>query len=318
MKLISAFLYFLIIFSQNCYSKEVILSSGIGNYNHQDLWSQYTAFKTYGNKNIISASSILAYYINENGSLEPYETNDTYWTAETYQQYIKDNTGLKSFPTLYCDATIGDCSNFNERIEKLYSNMTYFINDSIKRANLYNYDGYIVDFEPDSEVNTTKITDFILEWNQALNYNNLSLNLWIGGNTPYDNRILNVSNLLLTTMSTYDNNYETFITTAEQLQVNINDVSRLGFGLLTNYGDYNRKYQHKFDEQINLVNQVSPLASVNIFAHTKLNDTPINSSDLDNIVVWLALTQNTFLSLWTSHIDPSWHIPLNKFVQNDL
>ena len=178
--------------------------------------------------------------------------------------------------------------------------MSYFIKDSIVRAKLYNYDGYIVDFEPDSTINSTKITDFILEWNSALNYNNLSLNLWIGGNTPYDFRILNVSNLLLTTMNTYDNDYETFITTATQLQVNVNDVSRLGFGLLTNYGSYNVKQQ------------IHPL---NIFEHANTKDTPIHSSDLANIVDWLALTQNTFLSLWTSHIDPLWHIPLNKFIQ---
>ena len=300
MKSINMFFLFFLVFLQQCYSKEVILSSGIGNYAHQDLWNQYTAFKTYGDKNIISASSILLYYINDNGLLEPYKTSDTYWTGELYQQYIKHNTGLKSFPTLYCDATIGQCSNFNERIEKLYLNMSYFIKDSIVRAKLYNYDGYIVDFEPDSTINSTKITDFILEWNSALNYNNLSLNLWIGGNTPYDFRILNVSNLLLTTMNTYDNDYETFITTATQLQVNVNDVSRLGFGLLTNYGSYNVKQQ------------IHPL---NIFEHANTKDTPIHSSDLANIVDWLALTQNTFLSLWTSHIDPLWHIPLNKFIQ---
>lgn len=279
----------------NIASHEIILSSGIGNYTHQQLWNQYTAYKTYSDKKIITSSSILLYYI-ENGFLQTYKTNDI-WNSENYQSYIKEYTQLKSYPTLYCDSTIGMCSQFNKRIIQVYNNLQNFIDDSILRAKKFNYDGYIVDFEPDEDVNTTLLTDFILEWNDALNYNNLTLNIWIGSDTLYDDRIFNNSNLILSTMNTYQTNYNEFIDIANSIQVNINNINRIGFGLLTNYGNYN-----------NLKN----------IKNIKNKDNPINSSDIDNIINWLLLSKNSFLSLWSSHIDPSWHLPLYKFLHKKI
>jgi hypothetical protein len=177
------------------------------------------------------------------------------------------------------------CSNLSNRLEKLYLNMDFFIKTSIQKAQLYNYDGYMVDFEPDTQnLNQTKLTDFILEWNDALNIYNLTLNLWIGGNTMYDFRIYNTSNLLLTTMNTYNNDYDTFITTMIHLQVIMNNMTNLGFGLLTAYTN-------------NYANYTNPI-------------------DITNIINWSLLTKTNSLSLWASHIDPHWVEALYLYINN--
>jgi hypothetical protein len=232
---------------------------------------------------IITASSILAYNLDINGSLDTYLTNDSFWSAETYQLYIKENLGLKSYPCLYCDATIGMCSNLSNRLENLYLNKTYFINDSIYRAKKFNYDGYFVDFEQDTTVNITKLTDFILLWNNELNKYKLSLTLWVDDGTPYDERIWNTSTLKLISMDTYTNTYDSFINIAASLQTSTNDITRLGFGLLTNY---------------------------NYFGN--INDS-INNTDMMKIVKWSILTKSNSLSLWASHISPQWYDSLQLY-----
>jgi len=299
MKLIENILFLLMLLN-NANANEVILCAGIGNYTHEQLWKQYTAFNTYSSKKIITGSSILLYNIDTNGFLCPYETNDNVWNGEIYQQYIKNNTGLKSYPTVYCDCTIGMCTNFNERIEKTYLNIDYFITDTINKALKYNYDGYMIDFEPDTQVNSTLLTDFILKWNSALNIYNMNLILWIGGDTVFDNRIFNSTlKLKLCTMETYDNDYNTFISNADALQVNINNVSNLGFGLLTNYGLFQNSNLKKY------------------LITNDIKDTPIDPINLYEIINWLKLS-NTFLSLWTSHIHPLWHLPLYNFVNTQV
>lgn len=62
------------------YTRQIILSAGIGKFTHDQLLTQYNAFRSYKQLNIITASSILLYYIDENGYLADYQTNDT-WTG---------------------------------------------------------------------------------------------------------------------------------------------------------------------------------------------------------------------------------------------
>lgn len=276
----SFFIIYLCILSN---SKNIILSAGVGQYTHDQLWKQYTAFKTYSNIGIITASSILAYNLDTNGSLASYDTNDTYWTAETYQQYIKQTLKLKSYPCVYCDSTIGMCSNLSSRLENLYLNVDKFIDDSIQRAKLFNYDGYFVDFEPDTIVNSTKLTDFILMWNEALNKYNLTLNVWIGYDTPYDDRIWNTTTLNLVSMNTYTDTYDYFIYMAGSLQTSINDITRLGFGLLTNYGIESEMYS-------------------------------MNETEIMKIAKWSKISKVNTLSLWASHISPHWYNALYLFI----
>jgi len=263
-----------------CYANEVVLSAGIGGYNSTQLWSQYTAFKTYSTIGIISTASILSYYLAVDGSLAVYQTADPSMSAEQYQSIMTSELGLKSIPCIYCDATLGNCQNLSQRLENLYQNQQAFIVDSLNRAKTYGFSGYYLDLEPDSVVNSTQLTDFVFDWGYALQQNDLSLTLWIGGDTQYDNdRIFNSTVFNLVTMNTYNTNYADFIAIAAPLQTSINNVSRIGFGLLTNYGT---------------------------------NDV----SDIDQIALWSLLTKTGSLSLWASHIPPEWYFALSRFNEN--
>lgn len=276
-----------IIFIDMANGNDVMISSGLGGWTHSQLWSQYTSFKAYSDMKIINTVSILAYNIDENGMLATYATNDTLWDSETYQQYIKQQLGVKSIPCIYCDATIGLCSNLSERLENLYTNMPIFINDTIARAKKFGWDGYIVDFEPDNEVNTTKITDFMIEWSSQLNLNNVSLSLWIGGNAPYEERIYEFESINFITMNTYTSSYDDFIAVAGPLQIEMIDIKKLGFGLLTNYG-------------------------------TKSFGSVTNNSDIMKIINWSLYAEVKMISLWASHISPYWYKALKKFSHKKL
>jgi hypothetical protein len=263
-----------------------MISSGLGGWTHDQLWSQYTSFKAYKNMNLINTISILSYNLQENGTIGVYQTNDSYWNAESYQQFLKQKLGIKATPCIYCDATIGMCPDLSSRLENLYLNSSGFINDTIYRANIYGWDGYIVDFEPDSTVNTTKLTDFIFDWSEQLETNGLSLTLWIGGNTPYDDRIYNSSKINLITMNTYSQSYEEFISVAAPLQTSVIDITKLGFGLLTNY--YTKK------------------------SFGNVTD----DSDIMEIIKWSILTKSGSLSLWASHIPPDWYEALQLYLMS--
>jgi len=268
----------LILFLSFCNAKEVILSSGLGNYTDAQLLQQYTAFKAYKDIGLITTSSILLYNLNEDGSLGFYNTLSN-MTSKHYQTILKSELGLKAMPCLYCDSTIGMCSNFSDRFSNLYSNMTQFIKSTVVEALEHNWDGYYVDFEPDTSVNSTEVTNFVLAWNLELKAFNLKLNLWIGGNAPYDDRIY-TSDILITTMNTYVDNYSDFINIASGLQVITTNITNLGFGLLTNYVDT---------------------------SHT-------SGSYIEQIINWSILTKSNSLSLWASHIDPNWFFALKKYV----
>lgn len=268
--------YLLLLLVPISFAKEVVLSSGLGNYTDQQLQQQYTAFKAYKDMNLITTASMLIYNLNEDGTLGIYNTSSNI-TSEMYQKMLKLNLGLAAVPCLYCDATIGMCSNFSNRFNNLYSKMNEFIKSTIQIGLKNSWDGFYVDFEPDTDVNSTLVTNFVLEWNKQLQLNGMYLNLWIGGNAPYDDRVFR-SNILLTTMNTYSSSYYDFINVASGLQTTSMDITKLGFGLLTNYGS----------------NQ--------------------SNSDIDQIVEWSILTKSMSLSLWASHINPEWFFALNKYV----
>lgn len=266
-------------------AKEISLSSGLGNYTDLQLQEQYQAFKFYKEMNIISASSMLVYNLNEDGTLGIYNTSSNITSSEKFQYQLKYNLGLKAYPCLYCDSTIGLCSNLSSRLNNLYNNIDTFINTTIKTAMMNNWDGFMVDFEPDTFVDPTNITNFILQWNDVMNYYNLKLILWIGGNAPYDDRIFGNVNLTLLSMNTYNEYYGDFIETATEQQLNMYDVSKLGFGLLTNYAPFNN-----------------------------ITNSSLNDETLTDIIDWSIFTKTNSLSLWASHISPSWYQPLNKYI----
>ena len=232
---------------------------------------------------VINGASILAYNLQENGMLGVYPLNDTDQTAETYQQYLKTQLQLKAYPCVYCDASIGNCDHLSDRLENLYANQDAFLQDSIQRANTYGWDGYSVDFEPDGPVNATRLTDFLLAWGSLLYVNNFTLYVWIGGDTQYEmERLFNSTGISFLTMDTYNAGFDSFVNIVAPLQISINSVSNLGAGLLTNYGK---------------------------------TSTDVNATDIMNIVNWSILTRMNALSLWASHISPSWYEALSYFVK---
>ena len=280
-------------------SRDVMISTGIGGYTHEQLWSQFLAIKTYKNIGIVTTLSVLAYEIQGNGTLRAYHTNDTIWTSETYQQYVGEKLGLKSIPCIYCDTTIGTCPNLSEGLKMLYTNntiATQFINDTLERALLYGYDGYIIDFEGTDSLNQTLLTEFLISWNYILNTNDMTLTIWIGGSSPYDLPLLfNSGSINLITMDTYYQPYTQFILTAGQLQVSVIDSAHLGFGILT---DYNFPKQMRYPEYVNLDD----------------NSNYISADDMINITNWCILTKTNTLSLWASHVPPDWYMALVNFV----
>jgi hypothetical protein len=206
------------------YGKEIILSAGVDKYALLPLEKQYMLYKSYKQKGLITGSSVLAYYLSENGTLESY--ND----GEELQYNLKHNLNLSAYPCLFCDSTIGACDNLFSRLNVLYSNETYFIEQSIYKANKYGWDGYYVDFEFNMFIDYNKLTNFILKWAKALYDNNLILNLWIGDTAYYNMTLLyNNKHIKLTTMTTY-------LKTSDIVKIIVEgyyNVSNIMYGLLT-------------------------------------------------------------------------------------
>src|SRR5579872_4178719 len=211
-------------------ANEIILSAGVGNYSRLSLEDQYSAYRTYSEIGIVTGSSILAYELSLDGMLEEWETFDPNVSAEQFQQIIKEHFHLKAYPCLFCDETIGACYNLSYRIDNMIRNQTRFIKDSIERAKCFNYDGYIVDFEPNFPIDTNGLSLMILEWDKYLHQNNLSLWLWIGYGAPYDLKMLTTSShVKYMTMNTYVNTYTDFINVASHMQ-NQYTIEKLGYG----------------------------------------------------------------------------------------
>lgn len=270
---------------------ERILFSGLDGWTHEKVEKQYNMYRSYSSMGIIDSSSILAYYLDDTGGLGRFQTIDETTTGEMFQKKIKYNLGLKAYPCLYCDATIGGpCTNLTDRLEKVYARKKEFIVDSINLAHKNGWDGYSVDFEPDGPVNSTTLTDFMMDWTTALNANGLTLYVWIGGPTSYDmNRIFEgPKGMKLLTMSTYYATLHTiFIQMASYSIENINYLSRLGFGLLT----YSNGAMHDYNRNFSW---------------------PNDNDETDKNIMWAANLNLTTYGLWASYIPPAWYVPLKN------
>ena len=258
-------------------NREVILSSGLDGWDRDKLKKQFNAYAAYKNMNIITASSILVYEIDEYGNLDTYNTTEPHLQAEEYQQSLQ-GLGLKSYPCIYCDATIGNCQNLGDRLKLLFSHQQNFINTTIERAKKYNWDGYTIDLEPDQEVDPKQVTDFILDWANALEQSGMSLYVWVGGNVPYDDRLLDTkNNIKLLTMSTYSSSYDEFIQSGADQLISMRNSSNLGFGMLTSL----------------IPGSMCPIYN-------------IDDDTMKKITTWSRTTNTLGLSLWASTISPSW------------
>jgi hypothetical protein len=262
----------------NIVSANVILSSGLTNWTNQQLTFQYNLYKTYKSMNIITGSSILVYEINENGEMDTYKTNNNV-SAEEYQYRLKKEVGLKSYPCFFCDTTIQMCGGqgFSERFEKLYKNMSGFIDNTITKAIKYDYDGYYLDIELSTVIDKNKLTHFVNTWSKALKQINRTLNIWIDGYlSSYNSTMIYDNNdILLTTMNTYDTTFDIFLS---QVALNIGkiDNNRLSFGFLT-------------------------------------YDSVMNSVEIDKIIQWCKIFKPYSLSLWASTIPLSWYQSIRNY-----
>ena len=197
------------------------------------------------------------------------------YSAEDFQRSLKEDLSLKALPCLYCDATIGICGNLSFRLEKLYNQESFFISDSITRAKRYGWEGYSVDLEPDTLVDTQRLTSFILNWASNLSNQGLILSVWIGGPTQYQmDRLYNSNIVKLVTMDTYSDNYDNFITVAGQLYTTTRNIKNMGFGILTS----GRQYE-----------------------------------DIISIMHWLKIIKAQTLSIWALPIPASWYESLLSF-----
>jgi hypothetical protein len=261
---------------------DVILSSGLKDWDASQLFDQYNRYSIYSQMEIITASSILVYNIDEDGNLDTYKTLDLNITAEKYQTMVQQ-LGLKALPCLYCDATtdMGYCKNLSNRLDKMYSHQDEFISDTIQRALLYNWTGYIVDMEPDFLLNWTRLSLFIVDWALQLKIINRDLYVWIGGNTDYNESLFSSynftnDNIKLLSMDTYVMDYESFVEMASQEITTVSSVDRIGFGLLTS--DF------------------------------------IPEEDMAKITTWTRKTGATALSIWSDKIPGEWYNSLHDYL----
>jgi len=289
----------LFIFYCNCIqnilsiNNTIILSSGLYNWSSGQLNEQYNFFKVYKNLNIITASSILTYVINSDGNIDLIPTsNYSNIDAEQYQYKISTDLNLPAYPCIFCDATIGFCTNFDDISEKIFKNQIKFINDLIDRSIKYNWSGYVIDFESDRPIDNYKLTNLMIDLGNALYKYNKRLYIWIEYSTytyyPFNiSRLIDHNNIYLLTMNTYNSNYNMFIDLASSLMIHSKSFNRIGYGMITY-------------DNMKMIN----------------SDLHQNSviSNIEDIIKWLKINKQTTLSLWASIIPPNWYIPLNNFL----
>ncbi|VBB17586.1 hypothetical protein YASMINEVIRUS_49 [Yasminevirus sp. GU-2018] len=285
-------------------SKNVILSSGLGGWDASKLQHQYNAFSAYANMGIVSATSILAYNLDVNGYLDTYNTSDPNMTAEQYQYLLGSlqvnplgnqmPKNVSTLPCLYCDATIGNCQNLGERLRRLFLHQQQFIDSTIQKIKQFNWDGYIVDFEPDQSVNPDRLTDFVIDWGCQLKALSRKLYVWTGFTAPYNMSVLtNSSCVNILTMNTYVGTYDSFIQIGSDAMLETPDTNRLGFGLLTS--DFVKKSYINND-------------------HFKSNtEIVLNEHDFEQVIEWIKTTNTESISIWASIIPPNWYSGLRNY-----
>jgi len=263
--------------------RSILLSSGLYNWTDKQLEQQYNYFSVYKRLNLITESSILTYVINIDGMIELIPTNSQI-DAEQYQYNISRSLNLPAYPCIFCDASIGFCSGFDDKINAVFKNQQRFIDDLINRSIKYNWSGYTIDFESDRSINGTLTTNLMIQLAKNLNIYNKKLYIWINYGVdviePFNiSHLMNIHNIVLLTMNTYNNDYNMFIDVAASMIIHSKSFDRIGFGLLT----YDRS-------------QV------------------ISEDILFKIITWLKVVNITLLSLWASTIPPNWFLPLNNFM----
>ena len=246
-------------------ANEVVLSSGLENWSRRQLDLQFNAFAQYKHMRVISASSILVYRLDEDGNLDTYKTNDSSVNAEDFQLSVRQKIGLKAYPCLFCDATVGFCSQLNTRLERMYQHKIGFFSNVTARVLMNGWNGFAVDFEPDEGINWARLSDFLVELSNVLrDLAQVVLYVWVGGRTLYTESVFSAPNIVVWSMNTYVDTYNHFVDVAAQDLALVDNTTRLGFGLLQS------------------------------------NDVP--EWDMINVVSWMRVAKVPMLNLWASNI----------------
>jgi len=234
-----------------------------------------------------------------NGDLDTYNTSDPNMSAEQFQSVLQKNLSLKAYPCLYCDATIGNCADLDERLNNLFKHQQQFIDSTIQKIKIYNWDGYTVDFEPDDLVDSNRLTEFVIDWGCQLREIGRQLYVWIGGPTDYNMSVLpNSECIKMITMDTYTANYNAFINIASETMISVPNTSRLGFGLLTS------------DSKILLDMYMNSIVD-----HQKTPEFIMTDDvTMDMITSWVDIAKVDQLSIWASIIPPSWYRSLYNYM----
>jgi hypothetical protein len=213
---------------------QVILSSNISTWNEDQLNEQYNLFSNYTKMQIITTASILVYTIDENGTLSVYgnlNTSDPHITIEAYQMKLKQ-LNLRSVPTIYCTGNITDRLR---KLYKFYDRKNAFIDNSVQKAVTFGYNGFILNIQPEEKINWYELSAFIVKWSHALKSINIPVYLTINCDTFYDHRVYNeADNIIILSVDTYTDNYDDFVEVADYEVGYVPNVTRIGFGLLTN------------------------------------------------------------------------------------
>lgn len=114
----------------------------------------------------------------------------------------------------------------------------------------------------------------------------MTLIIWIGGASPYNMDYLYNSNIdfKLVTMDTYAASYDNFVTYANEPLILMNDISKLGYGILNSY---------------------------------RMHYT-IPEPDTMKIVKWAIIAKSFCLSIWASSIKPNWYHALRYYIAHSI
>jgi len=312
------------------------LSAGMGGFSKDQLTEQYTRFENYKEKKLITASSVLLYYFNDDGTFGNWNTSTVDWTAKQFQVDLKEKLGLKAYPCFFCDETIGNCKPLDKKLNAVFANKERFIESTILEAKKFGWDGYSLDMETFSTLDTTQLTQFVIDWGKALDDNGMKISIWVGGPTQYDMSAMVASPYIhsIVTMNTYVSNFDSFQYMAQAL-LNVVSVGRAGFGLL-NYeffteshlsqglsGDQlTRKFPGLFSgdgkSQVSAAVMAHALSSGNtsLAALQSLKSSvAMADSDIDKVAQWTKDKGAYGLSTWASEIPSSWDHALANLLE---